>query len=87
MAKPIIQPKRRNIGGTPSGMSRTKSQHQNSSIRPLRLVDVYKRQEESRKDADRLYLTFTYPDVLRRKYIEEDSAVRTRQVRIRRGQL
>ena len=38
MAKPIIQPKRRNIGGNPSGMSRTKSQHQNSSIRPLRLV-------------------------------------------------
>lgn len=29
--------------------------------------------EESRKDADELYLTFTYPDILRRKYIEEDS--------------
>lgn len=29
--------------------------------------------EKSRKDADELYLTFTYPDVLRRKYIEEDS--------------
>ena len=29
--------------------------------------------EKSRKDADELYLTFTYPDVLRRKNIDEDS--------------
>ena len=29
--------------------------------------------EKSRKDADELYITFTYPDVLRRKNIDEDS--------------
>ena len=32
-----------------------------------------KAQKKVEKDADELYLTFTYPDVLRRKNIEEDS--------------